>query len=92
MAPDANTVACTIWNTIGDSSGAVGGPSHGVRKYGGVINRPEWTDDTVWYVPPPTPTPTATPCPDVVARADVRGMGAVNVLDVQAIANIVLTG
>ena len=66
FTPDANTVALYhldegFGNTIGDSSGAAGGPSHGVRKYGGVINGPEWTDDTVWYVPPPTPTPTATP-------------------------------
>ena len=30
--------------------------------------------------------------PEIVARADVNGDGAVNVLDVQAIANIVLTG
>jgi len=65
FTPDANTVALYhldegFGNTIGDSSGAVGGPSHGVRKYGGVINGPEWTDDTVWYVLPPTPTPTPT--------------------------------
>jgi hypothetical protein len=63
FTPDANTVA--LWhldegygNVINDSSGT--GPSQGVRKYGGVTNGPEWTDDTVWYVPPPTPTPTNT--------------------------------
>jgi hypothetical protein len=56
-------------NVIGDSSGAPGGPSHGLRKYGGVINGPEWTLDTVWFVPPPTPTPTATPTPTVTSTA-----------------------
>lgn len=67
--PDENTVA--LWhfnegfgNYIGDSSGASGGPSNGVRIYGGVSNGPAWTDDTVWYVPPPTPTPTNTPTPE----------------------------
>jgi len=67
--PDENTVA--LWhfnegfgNYIGDSSGASGGPSDGVRIYGGVSNGPAWTDDTVWYVPPPTPTPTNTPTPE----------------------------
>jgi hypothetical protein len=65
FAPDANTAALYhfgegVGNVIGDSSGASGGPSQGVRKYGGVINGPEWSDDTPWYVPPPTPTPTPT--------------------------------
>ncbi|MFQ5921543.1 MAG: LamG-like jellyroll fold domain-containing protein [Anaerolineales bacterium] len=63
---DSNTVALYhlnegFGNHIGDSSGAEGGPSDGVRSYGGVLNGPEWTDDTFWYVPPPTPTPTNTP-------------------------------
>jgi len=66
FVPDANTVALYhlnegLGNYIGDSSGAAGGPSDGVRSYGGVLNGPEWTDDTFWYVPPPTPTPTNTP-------------------------------
>ena len=66
---DANTVALFhlnegFGNHIGDSSGAAGGPSDGVRSYGGVQNGPEWTDDTFWYVPPPTPTPTNTPTPE----------------------------
>jgi hypothetical protein len=62
---DPNTVG--LWhldegfgNVINDSSGFSGGPSQGVRKYGGETNGPEWTDDTLWYVPPPTPTPTST--------------------------------
>ncbi len=64
--PDENTVALYhldegVGNVINDTSGAAGGPSHGLRKYGGVTNGPEWTDDTLWYVPPPTPTPTNTP-------------------------------
>ena len=29
-------------NTIHDTSGAAGGPSNGLRKYGGVTNGPEW--------------------------------------------------
>ena len=65
FTPDADTAALYHFsegfgNTIGESSGAAGGPSGGVRKYGGVTNGPEWTDDTPWYVPPPTPTPTPT--------------------------------
>ena len=66
---DANTVGLYhlnegFGNHIGDSSGAVGGPSDGVRSYGGVLNGPEWTTETFWYVPPPTPTPTNTPTPE----------------------------
>lgn len=65
FASDANTAALYhfdegVGNTINDVSGAAGGPSTGVRYYGGVTNGPEWTDDTVWYVPPPTPSPTIT--------------------------------
>ena len=60
--PDANTVALYHFdegfgNVIGDSSGAAGGPSNGLRKYGGVTNGPEWTDDTVWYMPLALPPP-----------------------------------
>ena len=66
---DVNTVALYhlnegFGNHIGDSSGAAGGPSDGVRSYGGVLNGPEWTTETFWYVPPPTPTPTNTPTPE----------------------------
>jgi hypothetical protein len=66
FAADASTVALYhlnegFGNHIDDSSGAAGGPSDGLRSYGGVQNGPEWTDDTFWYVPPPTPTPTNTP-------------------------------
>ena len=66
---DANTVGLYhlnegFGNHISDSSGAAGGPSDGVRSYGGVLNGPEWTTDTFWYVPPPTPTPTNTPTPE----------------------------
>jgi Carboxypeptidase regulatory-like domain/Laminin G domain/Stage II sporulation protein len=45
---------------IHDTSGASGGPSDGLREYGGGPNGPEWTDDSPWYVAPPTPTPTPT--------------------------------
>ncbi len=66
FVPDANTVALYhlnegVGNHISDSSGAAGGPSDGVRSYGGVLNGPEWTEDTVWYVPPPMSTATHTP-------------------------------
>ncbi|MEE8120256.1 MAG: LamG-like jellyroll fold domain-containing protein, partial [Anaerolineales bacterium] len=70
FTPDANTVALYqlnegFGNLIYDTSGFAGGPSDGKRIYGGVINGPEWTDDTHWYVAPttPTPTPTNTPTP-----------------------------
>ncbi|NIQ93622.1 MAG: hypothetical protein GWN87_04995, partial [Desulfuromonadales bacterium] len=66
FSPDGDTAALYHFdegygNDIGDSSGASGGPSDGFRRYGGVINGPEWTYDTPWYVPPPTPSPTPTP-------------------------------
>jgi hypothetical protein len=50
---DANTAALYHLNE--------GGPSDGFRRYGGILNGPEWTDETFWYIPPPTPTPTNTP-------------------------------
>jgi len=50
-------------NLIHDTSSATGGPSDGSRIYGGAINGPEWSLDTIWYVPPPTPTATPTPTP-----------------------------
>lgn len=58
FTPDADTVGLYhfdegVGNTINDSSGAPGGPSNGIRKYGGVTNGPEWTTDSPWYVPPP---------------------------------------
>ncbi|MDF1500229.1 MAG: carboxypeptidase regulatory-like domain-containing protein [Anaerolineales bacterium] len=56
-------------NLIRDTSGAAGGPSDGNRIYGGAINGPEWSLDTVWYVPPPTPTQTATATATVTATA-----------------------
>lgn len=31
-----------VGNVITDTSDAIGGPSHGIRKYGGIINGPEW--------------------------------------------------
>lgn len=37
-------------NTITDSSGATGGPSNGVRRYGGSPARPEWSADTPWWI------------------------------------------
>ena len=66
FSADENTAALYQFNEgfgnlIHDLSGFAGGPSDGERIYGGVINGPEWTDDTRWYVAPPTPTPTPTP-------------------------------
>jgi|GEM_PF-3474698 len=51
FTPDANTVALYHFdegsgNVINDSSGASGGPSNGVRKYGGSPPGPEWSTDT----------------------------------------------
>jgi hypothetical protein len=74
FSTDANTLALYHFdegfgNTIHDSSSNPGGPSHGVRIYGGVINGPEWTDDTPWYVPAPAPTPTITRTPSATATA-----------------------
>ena len=54
---DAETVALYHFdegrgNTIGDASGAAGGPSEGVRNYGGdPVNGPEWvmSDWTLFY-------------------------------------------
>ncbi|HKY84327.1 MAG TPA: LamG-like jellyroll fold domain-containing protein, partial [Anaerolineales bacterium] len=65
-ASDPNTVALYHFNegfgdTLNDVSGASGGPSHGLRSYGGYTNGPEWTDDSPWFVPQPTPTPYPTP-------------------------------
>ncbi len=51
FTPDGFTVALYHFDegsgdTINDSSGAAGGPSHGVRKYGGTPPGPEWSTDT----------------------------------------------
>ncbi len=43
------------------SPALAGGPSQGLRMYGGITNGPEWTDDSPWFVPQPTPTPYFTP-------------------------------
>ena len=63
---DADTVALVhfdegVGNLIHDVSGAAGGPSDGVRMYGGTTNGPEWTDESPWFVAQPTPTPYYTP-------------------------------
>lgn len=51
FAPDVGTVALYHFDegtgtTIGDSSGAPGGPSPGVRRVGGSPQGPEWSSDT----------------------------------------------
>lgn len=51
FTPDADTVALYhldegSGDTIGDASGAPGGPSPGVRQFGGSPAGPEWTSET----------------------------------------------
>lgn len=51
FAPDANTVALYHFgegagNIVNDASNAPGGPSIGVRNFGGLPAGPEWTTDT----------------------------------------------
>jgi len=78
FSSDANTVGLYHFNegfgdTINDGSGAAGGPSQGLRNYGGVTNGPEWMDDSPWFVPQPTPTPygtaSSTPTPSRTATS-----------------------
>ncbi len=61
--PDSFTVALYHFdegtgNTITDSSGAPGGPSNGVRNYGGSPPGPEWSSETPFLsaLPPPAVT------------------------------------
>lgn len=65
------TGACTTGQVIQDSSGASGGPSNGVCRYGGGsgTSGPVYSTDTPFGSSPPTPTstPTVTPTPDTVA-------------------------
>jgi hypothetical protein len=56
FAADANAVALYHFdegagNTLNDTSGASGGPSHGVIRFGGTPTRPEWSTDTPWTMP-----------------------------------------
>ncbi len=51
FAPDAGTAALYhfdegIGNAIGDASGTAGGPSDGVRQFGGTPAGPEWSTET----------------------------------------------
>lgn len=71
--PDGETVGLYHFDegsgdTIGDSSGATGGPSTGVRRYGGTPAGPAWSADVPWSgigtataTQPPTVTTTRTP-------------------------------
>jgi hypothetical protein len=58
-------------NTLNDVSGASGGPSNGLRNYGGYTNGPEWTDDSPWHEAQPTPTPYFTPTRTTARRVDL---------------------
>lgn len=63
FVPDAATVALYHFDEgagdmIGDTSGAAGGPSHGVRRFGGSPAGPLWVVDSPFPPPMATPTPT----------------------------------
>jgi hypothetical protein len=60
FVPDANTVALYHFDEgqgdlITDSSGAIGGPSHGVRKFGGSPAGPQWVSETPFGLASPPP-------------------------------------
>lgn len=64
FSPDGDTVALYHFdegqdNVIDDSSGAIGGPSNGVRRLGGSPAGPLWVTDTPFDLPPDTTPPTA---------------------------------
>jgi hypothetical protein len=67
FSPDASTLAIYTFdegggNSIFDTSGYPGGPSDGLRMYGGTPAGPVWSNDVAPIVYP-TPTPTWTPGP-----------------------------
>jgi hypothetical protein len=74
---DAQTVALYhldegSGNAVNDASGAPGGPSSGVRRFGGTPPGPVWSADEPWdALPTPTamPTPAALPAPAAPAGA-----------------------
>ncbi len=80
---DAQTLALYHFDegsgdTINDVSGAVGGPSNGIRRYGGSPPGPEWSTDTTWIsgVPPTaTSTRTSTPTATRTATATATATG-----------------
>jgi hypothetical protein len=52
--PDTKTVTLYhfdegMGNLISDSSNSIGGPSHGIRKYGGSLNGPEWVMSDLFH-------------------------------------------
>jgi hypothetical protein len=65
---DASTAALYHFDegggdVIGDSAGAAGGPSPGVRRFGGSPAGPVWSTDTPFFTPPsPTRFYTLPPC------------------------------
>jgi len=66
FTPDADTVALLHFDEgsgdgVNDTTGIVGGPSNGVRFYGGSPAGPEWSIDTPFEYVDPTPTPTPDP-------------------------------
>jgi hypothetical protein len=66
FAPDSVTAALYHFDegsgdVILDSANAAGGPSHGVRRFGGSPAGPLWSADTPWGAPVETPTASHTP-------------------------------
>jgi hypothetical protein len=78
FTPDASTAALYHFDegtgtTLGDVSGAAGGPSHGVVRVGGTPAGPLWSTDTPFAATEPPQGPfrffTLTPCRAVDTRA-----------------------
>lgn len=79
FSADANTVGLYRFNegsgtVIGDSSGASGGPSNGVRNVGGPSSGPQWSTDT-----PFTPT-SANGLSGRIVRSNGRGEPGVRLI------------
>ncbi len=78
FSPDVSTLAIYTFdegggNSIFDTSGYGGGPSDGLRMYGGTPAGPVWSNDVAPIVYP-TPTPTWTPGPSPTAsRTPTQG-------------------
>ncbi|MGQ0600334.1 MAG: LamG-like jellyroll fold domain-containing protein [Anaerolineales bacterium] len=76
FTPEANTVALYHFDEgtgefVGDSSGAAGGPGHGVRRFGGSPAGPVWLPESPFpaATATPSPTPSDTPAPPLTPTA-----------------------
>lgn len=66
FSPDANSLALYHFDegagdAVNDVSGYPGGPSNGVRMFGGTPAGPVWSTDSPFNPVPATPTPSSTP-------------------------------